>query len=114
MTESVGGVERRTVTAPGVIDGWGRARFRSRLRRITHGEITLVEGQEAERFGASEAELRAKIFVLDPRFYRSVALRGVLGGAEAYMEGWWRSDSLTSLIRIMARNQAGRAIRSGS
>jgi cyclopropane-fatty-acyl-phospholipid synthase len=109
VTESVGGVERRTVTAPGVIDGWGRARFRSRLRRITHGEIALVEGQEAERFGASEAELRAKIFVLDPRFYRSVALRGVLGGAEAYMEGWWRSDSLTSLIRIMARNRAALA-----
>jgi cyclopropane-fatty-acyl-phospholipid synthase len=39
---------------------------------------------------------------VDPRFYRSVALRGTVGAGEAYMEGWWNCSDLVSLVQVLA------------
>lgn len=65
----------------------------------------MVEGGRVERFGIpGEEELCAKIRVHDARFYRHVVLGGSLGAAEAYLEGYWDSDDLTTLLRLMARN----------
>jgi cyclopropane-fatty-acyl-phospholipid synthase len=86
------------------MDRWARAALASRLRRIERGAIVLVDGAGREQFGASEATLRATVYVRSPRFYRSIALRGVLGAAESYMRGEWVSDDLTTLVRIMARS----------
>ncbi len=41
-----------------------------------------------------------------PAFYRKVALGGALGAGEAYIEGLWSADDLTTLIRILAVNEA--------
>jgi cyclopropane-fatty-acyl-phospholipid synthase len=77
----------------------------ARLRRISGGEITLHSGDAVERLGQPDADLATTVSVRDPRFYRSLALRGPMGAAEAYMDGHWRCDDLTALIRIMARNR---------
>jgi len=44
------------------------------------------------------------VHVRDPAFYTMAATKGVLGAAEAYIEGLWDCDDLTGLIRIMSRN----------
>jgi cyclopropane-fatty-acyl-phospholipid synthase len=42
--------------------------------------------------------------VNDTRFYRHLALAGDLGGAEAFIRGYWDCDDLVSLVRIFCRN----------
>lgn len=40
----------------------------------------------------------------DYRFYRALALQGTLGAAEAYLNGWWNSEDLVGLFRLLAVN----------
>ena len=95
---------------PSAIDRWTRSSVHSRLAKLQSGAITLVDGPERSCLGDPRAALRATVYVDDPRFYRALALQGALGGAEAYMDGHWRCDDLSTLIRILA---AGREITSG-
>ena len=70
------------------------------------GELIVLEGDQRWTFGrATDAyPLRATIRVHDARFWSSSTLRGGVGAAEAYMAGYWTSDDLTTLLRIVARN----------
>jgi cyclopropane-fatty-acyl-phospholipid synthase len=57
-------------------------------------------------FGSSTRDdLEAEVRVLDPSFWRAVALGGSLGAAEAWIGGAWNSPDLTSVIRLFARNR---------
>jgi cyclopropane-fatty-acyl-phospholipid synthase len=87
---------------PSAIDRWTRTLIHARLAKLQSGSITLVDGSERTRLGDPGAALRATVRVDDQRFYRALALRGALGGAEAYMDGHWRCDDLSALIRILA------------
>jgi cyclopropane-fatty-acyl-phospholipid synthase len=87
------------------IDRWARRAVRAGLSRIEQGSLTFVEGGERETFGPADSPLAATIVVDDPRLYRLLALRGPLGGAEAYLEGLWRCDDPTAVVRILARNR---------
>lgn len=73
------------------------------LSRIQH-VIELVEDGEAHRFGRGVGGLQARIRVRDVRFYRRVVFGGNLGAAEAYIDGLWSCDQLTSLCRIVVAN----------
>ncbi len=84
------------------LDRWTRSRVHARLGKLRAGSITLVDGPNRSCLGNSRAALRATVYIGDPRFYRALALGGALGGAEAYMDGYWRCDDLSSLIRILA------------
>ncbi len=44
--------------------------------------------------GSGEADIR----VHDPRLYRRIALHGMIGIGEAYMEGWWDCDRIDVLV----------------
>jgi len=48
--------------------------------------------------------LTAEILVEDYRCYRTLALEGTLGAAEAYLNGWWNSDDLVAMFRLLAKN----------
>ena len=72
------------------------------LGRLTEGRIEIEEAGRLRAFGPPGAELRARIRVRDPRFWRSV-LGGSLGVGEAYAEGRWDCDDLVTLVRIGAR-----------
>ena len=62
-------------------------------------------GDRLRRFGTpADPALAARVEVRDRRAYRSVALGGAIGAAEAYARGWWEASDLTALIRIVARN----------
>jgi len=83
-----------------------RAAVLAKLARIEHGNLILHDGPEVHRFGRRDVAcgLEARFEVLDPRFYADVALGGAVGAGEAYMDGYWRADDLTAVIRILARN----------
>lgn len=85
-----------------------RRRVHAVLARIEKGSLTVVEGDHQFTYGRSEAAspLMAKLTVYDERFYRSIALGGSLGAGEAYIRGFWASDDLPALIRIIVRNTA--------
>ncbi|HXV37186.1 MAG TPA: class I SAM-dependent methyltransferase, partial [Myxococcota bacterium] len=90
---------------PSALDRAAKRIARKQLASICGGRLTLVDGARRERFGDAAAPLAATVFVEDPRFYRALAFRGALGGAEAYLSGWWRSDDLASVVRILSRSR---------
>ncbi len=80
----------------------------SKLKRFKYGQIFLEEGRRKFSFGSPTEQLRCKIRVLDPRFYRFMAMGGSLGAAEAFMDGLWEVDDLTKLCRIVVQNGEAR------
>jgi len=106
MREGVDGVETSVTTAPrGALDRLARVAVLDRLRRIRDGGIVVADGASREDVGDPDSELRAEIVVQKSAFYRSIALRGALGGAESYMDGQWSSRTLTPLLQILVRNR---------
>jgi cyclopropane-fatty-acyl-phospholipid synthase len=77
-----------------------------RFSAVRHGRLTFVEADWHESFGDANASLRATVYIESPRFYRALAFRGALGGAEAYMNGYWQTHDLTAVVRILASNQS--------
>ncbi len=86
---------------------FARRAVRGVLQRLRDGELTLIEGEHAERFGEvrPESPLRATLTVHDPAFYPAVAFYGSIGAGESYARGDWSADDLTAVIRIFSRNQ---------
>ncbi len=73
------------------------------LERIEHGQLIVHDGRNVMTFG-SKSRLSAHITVLDQRFYAKVVLGGSVGAGEAYIDRFWDSGDLVSVIRIIARN----------
>ncbi len=89
------------------IDRVSRQVFMAILKRIRKGTITLIENDQQYRFGerSPTCGLSAKIHVKHPRFYTNTVFSGSIGSGEAYMAGLWSADDLTTVIRIVIRNQ---------
>ena len=90
--------------------GWleriSRSRVEAALGSLEEGELVLTTGTGTATFRGAHPGPRGEITVLDPRAWNALAFRGVLGGAEAYMNGWWRAEDLVDVIRVFARNAA--------
>ncbi len=89
-----------------LLDRLARRAVRARLARLEEGALSFVEDGRRETFGDRRPGPAATVRVGDRRFYRRLALRGPLGGAEAYLDGLWQADDLVSVVRVLARNQA--------
>ena len=76
----------------------------TKLLHLQHGQLTLIENGETHRFG-NDNSFSATITVYDAHFYGEIAFGGSIGAGEAYMLGYWQTDNLTNVIRIMAINQ---------
>jgi cyclopropane-fatty-acyl-phospholipid synthase len=78
----------------------------SRLAQIEHGVLVIEDGSGAIRFGGATARcaLSASVRVHDPRFYSELAFGGSIGAGEAYMQGYWSSDDLTAVMRVLLNN----------
>lgn len=87
-----------------VIDRFAARLLHNRLGRLRNATLTIAFGDSTVTFGDGAAP-QATIRVHDPRFYRTVILGGHLGAAEAYFDGWWDTDDLTALVRILVRNR---------
>jgi cyclopropane-fatty-acyl-phospholipid synthase len=86
----------------------GRKVLLAILARIQSGELTLIDGDEVMRFGQRDTAcpLAATITVTHPRFFALTAFSGTVGVGESYIQGDWRCDDLTALIRIILSNRA--------
>ena len=82
-----------------------KAQVLNKLQKLTHGQLTLIDGHERHQFGRSH-DIRATITVNDAHFYGEVAFGGSIGAGEAYMLGYWQADNLTHVIRLFAANQS--------
>lgn len=86
------------------LGNWFERQVVNHLRPLRHGHLTLQTAERRYEFGAqSDSELAARLVVHDSRCFREIALGGALGAAEAYLNGLWIADDLTSLLRIFCR-----------
>ncbi len=93
---------------PHFLDGVAKQAVQRRLAGLVHGALTLRDGEQVTRYGASTTRcpLDVTVHVHDPRFYSEIAFGGSVGAGEAYMAGCWRVDDLTALMRILLQNRA--------
>ena len=77
------------------------------LSGIREGKIILIDGDQLHQFGemTDRFPIQARVTVQHPLFYKQVLLGGGIGASEAYMSGYWQTDNLTSLVRIILRNR---------
>lgn len=94
-----------TRNAGSTLDRFLRRQVLAGLQQFSEECLLVHEDGEVLRFGTEQSGTQAEIEILDPAFYRHVALGGSNGAAEAYMQGLWRTPDLTRLVQVMARNQ---------
>jgi len=87
-----------------LVDSISRKALDAQLQKITWGRIDIADNGSSRTFGNGHGP-RVTLHVNDRRFYRSAAMGGSVGAAEAYMEGWWDTDDLPALIRVLVRNR---------
>lgn len=88
----------------GVLDKICRNLMLSYLAKLQQGCIELVEDHDKQLLGDPQADLRVTLTIIDPAFYQKLVLGGSVGAGESYIEGHWRTDNLTALVQIFARN----------
>ncbi len=89
------------------LDHLARNAVMSLLNKLQHARITILENNRRFVSGkaAAPSSLQAEITIHHSRFYSRLLFGGSIGAAEAYMEGLWSADDLTTVMRIMALNQ---------
>ena len=87
------------------LQNFARKQVLARLAKLTVGQLTIVENGQVNVYGHNKS-IQATVTVMDAHFYGEMAFGGSIGAGEAYMLGYWQSDNLTNVIRIMAANQS--------
>lgn len=86
-------------------------------RRLEWGTLALEDARGRVRLGGGGPLVHVSVH--DPGTYGAVLRHGSVGFGRSYLDGWWDSDDLTGLVRILvhhrgavgsARDRAGRAI----
>jgi cyclopropane-fatty-acyl-phospholipid synthase len=86
------------------LESFARELVLQRLGKLTNGTLVLDEEGRSRRFGDGSAP-RARVAIRDARAYTEIAFGGSIGAAEAYMQGFWDCDDLTSVARVMLKNR---------
>lgn len=81
--------------------------FVSALEQLAVGSFTLVlpDGKQ-HFFEGNEPGLHAHLHIHDWRTISATALQGDIGFADAYRNGWWDSDDLTTLFTVVLQNES--------
>ena len=89
------------------VDRLARRALFALLQKLSHGKLTLIENGRHYSFGSEsdQTDLRGIITVHHPHLYTRILFGGTIGAAEAYMEGMWSANDLTSIMRILVVNQ---------
>ena len=86
------------------LQNFARKQVLARLSKLQKGHLTLIENGKKYEFG-KDRNFAATVTVNDAHFYGEIAFGGSIGAGEAYMLGYWNTDNLTNVIRMMAANQ---------
>jgi cyclopropane-fatty-acyl-phospholipid synthase len=102
------GIATAEATNRGLLTAIARRALCKRLSLIEDGEIRLIDGDEIQRFGRRTVRcgLSVTLTVQNPEFYALAAFGGTVGAGESYINGQWRCDNLTALVRIMVVNRS--------
>jgi len=78
----------------------------SQLEKIRDGRLRLIDDGVERSFGAVTARgpFEVTLHVRNPRLYPDALFAGTVGAGEAYMNGYWHSDSLVNLVRLFVIN----------
>ncbi|WP_347279316.1 cyclopropane-fatty-acyl-phospholipid synthase family protein [Plasticicumulans sp.] len=76
-----------------------------RLRGLARGRLILVDADGQHSFGPGGHGPQVRVEILDPGVWARIALRGTVGVGEAYVDGGWRADDLTALVRLFVLNK---------
>lgn len=84
-----------------------RQQLLQRMARLERGQLIVRDPLGETPLGtvSHHSDPVAVLTIDDIDTYKDMALGGSNGGAEAYLQGKWRTDNLTNVIRIMARNR---------
>ncbi len=76
------------------------------FNHFTVGCLCLTDQFDSFVFGdTNDQELRVELRVHNLEAYSQIVLGGSIGAAEAFMDRHWTSSDLTTLVRILVRNQ---------
>ncbi len=99
--------EKKTVT-DSTTEKWLRKLVLRHVGRMPRGRLTLVDKGDTHYFGGKDEvignDIDAHIVVENPATYKAIAVNGVVGAAEAYMDGHWTTPDLVSVIRFFVCN----------
>ena len=97
----------RVAAKPAFLEGVAQRAVRERLMAIQRGSLDISDGRTVDRYGtaSSQHSLHETVLVHDPRFYSEMAFGGSIGAGEAYMQGYWSTDDLTAVMRIILQNR---------
>ena len=74
------------------------------MLKLRHGQL-IFKGIWNGLVGENYSDLHAVIQVHDKRLIDLLFRNGVLGAAEGFIRGYWSSEDLVNVIRILARNR---------
>ena len=77
-----------------------------KLSLITQGSVVIFENDDKHHFGLNNESLVAEIYVHHRKFYSEIAFGGSIGAAEAYILGYWSTNDLTSVVRVLLQNRS--------
>lgn len=97
----------RVAAKPVFLGAVAQRAVRERLMAIQRGSLDISDGRTVDRYGtaSSQHSLHETVRVHDPRFYSEMAFGGSVGAGEAYMQGYWNTDDLTAVMRIILQNR---------
>ena len=83
-----------------------KAGFLKNLAFIKKGSIIITDQTQKYCFGKTENDQTVNVRILSQDFYSLIGSAGILGAAEAYTAGYWKTDNLLLLTKIILRNQS--------
>jgi len=76
-----------------------------KFKKLQFGFLQISDGDEEYHFGDDRSELKVNVQIFSPEFYVFMGSGGLLGVTESYTAGYWQSNNLVSLIRIVIQNK---------
>ena len=81
------------------------------LGRLDGGRLTIIEADGTvtsygDAAGAAD-DLDITVRLATPAVWKEVALKASRGLGESYIDGWWSTDDLVGLVRLLIRNLDG-------
>ena len=76
-----------------------------KLKYLKVGFITIIDENDEYSFGDRDSDFKAKLVVHSQEFYILIGSGGAMGLAEAYMLGYWSSEDVLNLMRIVVKNR---------